>query len=165
MVVRRSGRTWLPWVVLAAGCNANGSSAGYQTLSGSLVGESAHFRLFVDPDLDPSTLPAFQQGTALDALETDWADKQTMLKMPEGKPKIDYHLLTSAHMPDACDVESVGPRPAGCELGGTLQIAAAYLPHEHELIHAYMELVAPGDVSVPLRRRRDRPSDRLRTGR
>ena len=130
-------------LLLLAGCSPS--------LPGTLVGESAHFRLFVDPDFDLSTLPAFQQGeSALDTLETDWADKQTMLKMPEGDRKIDYHLLTGQHISDACDVEFVGTStPAGCELGDSLQIAAAYLPHQHELIHAYMELVAPGDLSVP----------------
>ena len=51
--------------------------------------------------------PPSQQGQpALDALETDWADKQTMLKMPEGKQKIDYHLLTGQHIADACDCPS-----------------------------------------------------------
>ena len=131
--------------VLLAGCGPS--------LPGTLVGESAHFRLFIDPDLDPSTLPPFQP--ALDVLETDWADKQTMLKMPEGKQKIDYHLMTSGHISDACGqpedpYASVSVDPAGCEVTGTLQIAAAYLPHEHELIHAYLDLITSGRVSVPL---------------
>jgi hypothetical protein len=133
------------FLVLIAGCSPS--------LPGTLVGESAHFRLFIDPDLDPSSLAPSQQGQqGLDSLETDWADKQTMLKMPEGKRKIDYHLMTGAHIAAACDfTEFVGSdSPAGCELGDTLQIAASYLPHQHELIHAYMELVVPDAVPVPL---------------
>jgi hypothetical protein len=124
------------------------------TLPGTLVGESAHFRLFMDPDLDPSTLFPSEQGQpGLDALETDWADKQTMLKMPEGKQKIDYHLMTSGHIADACGLPEFvdsSVNPEGCEIPGTLQIAAAYLPHQHELIHAYMELLTSGTLSVPL---------------
>jgi hypothetical protein len=131
--------------ILSAGCGPS--------LPGTLVDESAHFRLFVDPDLDPSALAPAQQS--LDALETDWADKQTMLKMPEGKQKIDYHLLTSAHVSDVCGfAESGDPNesvdPAGCEVTGTLQIAANYLPHQHELVHAYLDLITSGRVSVPL---------------
>ena len=70
---------------------------GTPSLPGTLVGESAHFRLFVDPDVDTqlSFLLTLQGSAGLDALETDWADKQTMLKMPEGQRKIDYHLLTA----------------------------------------------------------------------
>jgi hypothetical protein len=129
----------LPLLPFAVGCN------GSPPIPGTLVGESAHFRLFVDPDFDTSSLPAYVQGSAgLDALEADWADKQTMLKMPEGKPKIDYHLLTQEQINAACQ-EDV----AGCELGDTLQIATDDLPFQHELIHAYMALVAPGDGPVP----------------
>ena len=129
--------------VLIAGCSAS--------LPGTLVGESAHFRLFIDPDLDPSTLAPSQQGQpALDALETDWADKETMLQMHEGQQKIDYHLMTATHIAEACEIEFVGTStPAGCEVAGSLQIAAAYLPHQHELMHAYMELVAPGTLPIP----------------
>ena len=43
------------FVVLIAGCSPS--------LPGTLVGESAHFRLFIDPDLDPSTLVhAYRSG-------------------------------------------------------------------------------------------------------
>jgi hypothetical protein len=124
---------------LAAGCNS------VPALPGTLVGESAHFRLFVAPDFDISSVPAYLQGSAgVDALEADWADKQTMLKMPEGQRKIDYHLLTHEEITAACqeDVDS-------CELGDTLQIATDALPFQHELIHAYMQLVAPGAAPVP----------------
>jgi hypothetical protein len=109
------------------------------------VGESAHFRLFVVPDFDNRYIPADLQGSAgLDALETDWADKQTMLKMPEGERKIDYHLLTSDQINAGC-LEKVG----GCEVTGTLQIATNLVPDQHALMHAYMELVAPGANPVP----------------
>lgn len=131
------------FLVLIAGCRSS--------LPGTLVGESAHFRLFIDPDLDPSTLAPSQQGQpALDALETDWADKQTMLQMPEGKQKIDYHLMTGEHIAEICNVEFVGTKtPPGCEVEGALQIATGYLPQQHELMHAYMELVAPGALPIP----------------
>jgi len=131
------------FLVLIAGCSAS--------LPGTLVGESAHFRLFIDPDLDRSTLAPSQQGQpALDALETDWADKQTMLQMPEGKRKIDYHLMTGGHIAEICNVELVGTKtPPGCEVQGTLQIATGDLPQQHELMHAYMELVAPGALPIP----------------
>ena len=131
----------LPLLALAAGC---GTPAAPE-LPGTLVGESAHFRLFVAPDFGASAVPAYQQGSAgLDALEADWADKQTMLKMPEGQRKIDYHLLTPEQITAACQ-EDVG----SCELGDTLQIATDALPFQHELIHAYMQLVAPGAAPVP----------------
>ena len=126
-------------LALAASCD------GTPPLPGVLVGESAHFRLFVAPDFDTSSVPAYLQGTAgLDALEADWADKQTMLKMPEGQRKIDYHLLTHAEILSACREEA-----DSCELGETLAIATDSLPFQHELIHAYMALVAPGAVPVP----------------
>lgn len=145
MLLRLSDRrlATFPLLALAAGCVA--STPAYPELSGTLIGESAHFRLFVDPDFDTSSLPAYVQGNGgLDALEADWADKQTMLKMPEGKPKIDYHLMTGDHIVAACQAEA-----DSCELGPTLQIATNALPFQHELIHAYMELVAPGPEPVP----------------
>ena len=127
-----------------------------------LVGESAHFRLYVDPDLDMATLPATMLGdNGLAALETDWSDKQTMLKMPDGK-KIEYHLLTTDHIGSFCgfDVPSSpvqdggvisGPfQEDGCETGDGLQVAAGYLPHQHELMHAYLSMLAPGPMPIPL---------------
>jgi hypothetical protein len=123
-------------LALAAGCVD--SPAATPELPGTLVGESAHFRLFVDPDFDPSSLPAELQGLGeLDALEGDWADKQTMLKMPEGMPKIDYHLMTQEHASAACG------GAASCELGPPPWIATSFPAFQHELIHAYMDLVAP----------------------
>jgi hypothetical protein len=143
MLPRLPGRlsSCLLLLALAAGC-------GYPAIPGTLVGESAHFRLYIDPDIDPNSLPAvIQGGGGLDALETDWADKQTMLKMPEGKPKIDYHLVAPEHVEAACG----GNDDGGCERGDTLQIVAGTsLPFQHELIHAYMQLVAPGALPVPL---------------
>ncbi len=103
--------------------------------------------MFIDPDLDPNAVPPYLQGVgALDALETDWADKQTMLKMPEGRPKIDYHLVAPENLDAACE----GHGESGCELSDRLQIAASTVPYQHELIHAYMELVAPGVTPLPL---------------
>lgn len=124
---------------LAAGC-------GPPPMPGVLVGESAHFRLFVDPKFDLAPPAAYMQGAdGLAALETDWADKRTMLGMPEGR-KIDYHLLGADHLASACD----GGAESGCELQDKLEIAAPYLPYQHELMHAYMELLAPGALPVPL---------------
>jgi hypothetical protein len=118
-----------------------------QPMPGVLVGESAHFRLFVDPSFDLAPPPAYMQGAdGLTALETDWADKQTMLGTPEGT-KIDYHLLSADHIASACD----GQAESGCEhLGATLEIAAPDLPYQHELMHAYMALLAPGAQPIPL---------------
>jgi hypothetical protein len=138
-------RRWvgLPLLALAAGCFD--STPAYPPLPGTLVGESAHFRLFVASDFDFRLVPAYLQGSAgLDALETDWADKQTMLKMPEGQRKIDYHLLTHEQITAGCTQDA-----SGCELNETLQIATDTLPDQHELMHAYMTLVAPGANPVP----------------
>ena len=138
MAPRPSGRrcACLAWLALVAGCGLPASP----DLTGTLVGESAHFRLFVDPDFDASRLPADLQGAgSLDWLESDWTDKQTMLKMPEGARKIDYHLMTSAHTVAAC-----GGGADSCELRATLQIASDAPVFQHELMHAYMQLAAPG---------------------
>jgi hypothetical protein len=125
----------LALLALVAGCG----SPALPELSGTLVGESAHFRLFIDPDYDTSTLPDVLQGTGdLDWLESDWADKQTMLKMPEGQRKIDYHLMTPEHAAAACEGSD------SCELGSMLEIATSAPYFQHELIHAYMQLAAPG---------------------
>ena len=117
-----------------------------QPMPGVLVGESAHFRLFVDPNFDLAPPAAYMQGAdGLAALETDWADKWTMLGMPDGR-KIDYHLLGLDHIASACG----GEVESGCELHDKLEIAAPYLPYQHELMHTYMELLAPGGLPIPL---------------
>lgn len=64
-----------------------------------LVGESAHFRLFVDRALTAFP-PGFDGSNGLVALETEWSDVETMLKMPDGK--IDYYWLTPEDIPAAC---------------------------------------------------------------
>jgi hypothetical protein len=143
-LAERAGLLVLPLLLLplamAAGCDPS--------IPGTLVGESTHFRLFVDPDATLSPVSAYLlQGSAgLEALEADWADKQTMLKMPESQRKIDYHLLTDEEIKSVCQTEE---SVSGCELGATLAIAADELPFQHELIHAYMELVAPGAPPLP----------------
>ena len=79
---------------LVAGC-------GPPSVPGVLVGESTHFRLFVDPNFDLAPPPAYMQGAdGLAALETDWADKQTMLMMPEGR-KIDRFMHGTLRGPPA----------------------------------------------------------------
>jgi hypothetical protein len=62
--------------------------------------------------------------------------------MPEGKRKIDYHLMTPEHAATACEGAD------SCELGATLQVATSAPYFQHELIHAYMALAAPGAVPI-----------------
>ena len=114
---------------------------------GVLVGESPHFRLFVDAALGP--LPDDSQVSSdLAALETDWSDKATMLKMPEGK--ISYHLLTADHIGEACGfTEFAATTSVGCEQSDPPEIDAGYLPFQHELIHAYLALLSPGGRQIP----------------
>ena len=114
------------WLLLLAGCRP--------TPPGVLVGESAHFRLYVDPALAP--VPADLDGeNGLVALETQWADVRTLLEMPEGK--IDYWWLATENIHEACG----GDIPqSGCTREDTLEVIAPTLPHAHELNHAYMFL-------------------------
>lgn len=94
------------------------------------VGESTHFRLFVDPALMP--LPAPIAGdNALAALETQWSDVATMLDMPDGK--ITYYWYTPEHIGIACDDTTEG----GCTKEAEMEIDAPLLPDAHELNHAY----------------------------
>ena len=102
------------------------------TPPGSLVGESQHFRLYVDPDL---TVPAgFEGDNALAALETEWADVHSMLEMPDGK--ITYYWVSPAHIRAACEPAEAD----GCFWPQNLEVDAATLPQPHELNHAYMYL-------------------------
>jgi hypothetical protein len=129
-------------LVSLAGCS--------RSAPGVLVGESEHFRLFVDPDLDTTSTPATMMGSAgLASLETDWADKQTMLHMPTGR-KVDYQLLTAEHVASVCGLPERLDGLAGCEVANQLMVVGVYLPYQHELIHAYMNLLAPGVFPVPL---------------
>jgi hypothetical protein len=114
---------------------------------GTLVGESAHFRLFVEPALT-DVPPELQGQKGLDALEADWADKASMLDTPDGK--IDYYLLTPADAVAACSLPETGDVQTGCTWAGTLEIDVAELPHQHELMHAYMDLLARGRVPLSL---------------
>jgi hypothetical protein len=111
-------------VALATGCNSDPPTV--------FVGESAHFRLYIDPDLlarpyDDSA------DDALAALETEWSDVATMLHMPDGK--ITYRWYTDAHATAAC-----GPGELGCMKASEMEIDAPTLPNEHELNHAYAYL-------------------------
>jgi hypothetical protein len=100
------------------------------------VGESTHFRLYVDPAL--MQLPAaFAGENALDALETEWSDVATMLAMPDGK--IDYYWYTPEQIGIACDDTSEG----GCTKEEQMEIDAPLLPDAHELNHAYTYLRSP----------------------
>ena len=141
-VIDLRGRALLlivPTIVLPV-LACQGSSAGV------LVGTSEHFRLFVDPAL-PSPPNANQVSADLAALETDWADKQTMLGTPEGQ--IDYHLLTFDDVESACGFTEFGAGTrTACEQPDRLEVDAEYLPHQHELMHAYMALLAPGRLPI-----------------
>jgi hypothetical protein len=106
------------------------------TPPGSLVGESQHFRLYLDPD---ATVPAgFEGDNALAALETEWADVYTMLQMPEGK--ITYYWLSSEHVAAACGQLELAAE--ACFWPQGLEVDAPTLPQPHELNHAYMYLRA-----------------------
>jgi hypothetical protein len=138
-------RRWLGLSLLALAAGCVDTKPTYPPLPGTLVAESAHFRLFVGAGFDLGVLPAYlHDNGGVNALEVDWADKGTMLRMPDGPRKIDYHLLTDEQITAAC-LENVG----GCELTGTLQIATNTLPDQHELMHAYMEILAPGANPLP----------------
>ncbi len=107
-------------------------ACGRPTPPGTLVGESAHFRLYVDPDV---TVPSDLAGlNGLAALETEWADVQTLLHMPDGK--ITYRWLSPDHVLAACQEADEG----GCIWEQSLEIDAPALPDAHELNHAYMYL-------------------------
>ncbi len=111
----------------AVGCGGNPPAV--------FVGESQHFRLYVDPALMP--LPAaFAGDNALAALETQWSDVATMLDMPDGK--IIYYWYTPEHvgMPAA----TPGRR---MHEGSDMEIDAPLLPDAHELNHAYTYLRSP----------------------
>jgi hypothetical protein len=113
------GLLWL------AGC-------GRPTPPGTLVGESEHFRLYVDPD---AMVPAGLEGeNGLVALETEWADVHTMLQMPDGK--ITYYWLAPEHVAGACGEADEG----ACIWERSLEIDSPTLPNPHELNHAYAYL-------------------------
>ncbi|HLK88413.1 MAG TPA: hypothetical protein VKZ18_00885 [Polyangia bacterium] len=100
---------------------------------GVLVGQSAHFRLYVDPALMP-VAPPFDGDNALAALETEWSDVQTMLHMPDGI--INYYWLTTADAEAACG----SPDEGACTKESALEIDSPTLPNPHELNHAYLYL-------------------------
>ena len=100
-------------------------------LPGVLVGESEHFRLYVSPGA--YVPPGFEGDKAVTALEVNWADTATLLPLSMGK--IEYRWVAVDELASACTAGA-----AGCELEGP--IAVAYdLPDQHELDHAYMELM------------------------
>jgi hypothetical protein len=111
-------------------------------LPGALVGESAHFRLFVTSDADVP--PGLEGDKALTALETNWADMATLLPLGDGK--IEYHWVASS---EAASLACESAKAGGCELEGPI-IVAPTLPHQHELIHAYMELITHAPPPLPL---------------
>ncbi|HEY4395987.1 MAG TPA: hypothetical protein VGP64_18110 [Polyangia bacterium] len=118
--------------VLAAVIFAGLIGCGRTAPPGVLVGESAHFRLYVDPGAE---VPAGLKGeNALAALETEWADVHTMLQMPDGK--ISYYWLAPEHVAAACGEADEG----ACIWERSLEIDSPTLPNPHELNHAYAYL-------------------------
>jgi hypothetical protein len=103
------------------------------------AGQSTHFRLFIGDDLEEPR----PTGDLLSSLETNWADTKTILEMPEGKPKINYYLLTTDQVNDVCG----NPDAEGCEVEGT--VYASLDIDQHELNHAYTWLTA-GRLPAPL---------------
>jgi hypothetical protein len=144
MFLRLHGRGVLLLALLSiGGCDT--------PIPGTFVGESAHFRLFVDPALDPSTATFYEQSQdGLKALEIDFADKRTMLKTPDGQ-KIDYHLLPAADIASICGLPEfdADDGESACAVNDQHAIAAAYLPHQHELMHTYMKLLLPDHLPIP----------------
>jgi hypothetical protein len=104
----------LPLVALAALVGCHG------TPPGTLVGESQHFRLYVDPD---ATVPEGFAGPS-------------GLAAPEGK--ITYYWLSPDHVAAAC--QELEATAAACFWPGSMEIDAPTLPQPHELNHAYMYL-------------------------
>ena len=105
---------------------------GRATPPGALVGESEHFRLYIDPAV---RIPPGLEGTnALVALETEWADVHSMLQMPDGK--ITYYWVSPDHVAAACG----GANEGACIWEEGLEIDSPTLPNAHELNHAYMFL-------------------------
>ena len=112
------------------------AACGARPVPGALVGESAHFRLYVDPAVLPAP-PGLDGESALAALETEWSDVHSMLGMPEGK-KIEYHWVSDDRIQAACgDLHE-----SGCTWEDALEIDAPSLPDAHELNHAYAYLLA-----------------------
>lgn len=112
---------------------ASAAACAPQAPPSDLVGESAHFRLFVDRALTMFP-PGLDASNGVVALETQWADVETMLKMPAGK--IDYYWLAPEHIHTACgDVLETG-----CMWEDRMEIDAPTLPNAHELNHAYLYL-------------------------
>lgn len=118
----------LALVLLAVGT----AGCGRPTPPGTLVGDSQHFRLYVDPDA--TVPPGFEGMNALAALETEWADVHTVLQMPDGK--ITYYWLSDNHVATAC----AGADESACIWEQALEIDSPTLPNAHELNHAYAYL-------------------------
>ena len=95
------------------------------------AGRSTHFRLFVGDDYNLGTLSSQE---VLAGLETNWADTQTLLGMPEGKHPIDYYLLPDDEIGDACDSSEA----VGCASDGTLYSSRSV--DQHELNHALCDV-------------------------
>ena len=107
----------------------------------TLVGQSAHFRLYVSPGVAQGSTPDGER--ALAALEANWNDMSTLLPLRAGT--IDYHWVTAAELSSVC-----GEPAGGCEQEGPVVFAVG-VPVQHELNHAYVELITGSHAPpVPL---------------
>ena len=119
MLLRLSDRRLVGLALLALAAGCGDSVASFPALPGTLVGESAHFRLFVSPEFPISSVPAYLQGKRWPRRARGRLGRQADdAEVPEGQRKIDYHLLTYEQITAGCLQDA-----SGCELDETLQIA------------------------------------------
>lgn len=130
MARRRLPRFWPPVV---AGALALASIA-CDGVSARSIGESAHFHLFLGDGYDLHTVLGGSGDDVLAQLESNWTDTGTLLHMPDSG-KIDYYLLLPNQISAKCT-----PEAAGCELDRS--VYSTHSPDQHELNHAYMELLS-----------------------
>lgn len=125
-----------PLVALSVSLGCGGQPAGIY-----FAGQSAHFRLYVSPGVAQDVRPDGEQ--ALATLEFNWNDMATLLPLRAGT--IEYHWVTAAELSSAC-----GEPAGGCEQEGPVVFAVG-VPVQHELNHAYMELITGSHAPpVPL---------------
>ena len=120
-------------------------SCACRELPGVFVGESTHFRLYVSSGVEVP--PGLEGEKALTALETNWTDTATLLPLDARRSvgKIEYRWVVPGDLSSACE-----PGVGGCELEGPI-VVALELPFQHELNHAYMELITGTNAHpVPL---------------
>jgi hypothetical protein len=113
-------------------------ACGGDAIPARLVGQSEHFRLWIDNDL---TLP---EGTTADmplsALESNWTDMRTFFETPDAV--IDYYWLAPANIHAVCR----DAHADGCQYDHVV-VANTPWPDHHELNHAYAALLRPSHLA------------------